>query len=115
MKMRYRLVRRGERNTYYCFDTATKKRTSLETGDPDEAQRIVDAKNDSLRQPSLNLNIARAYLAGTDNGYASRTWQDALKVLTQNKQGATKERWLRAAKDKALQPLLPRCIAETQA
>jgi integrase len=115
MKMRYRLVRRGERNTYYCFDTATKKRASLETADPDEAQRLIDAKNDSLRQPSLNLNIARAYLAGTDSGYAERTWQDALNALTDNKQGETKARWLRATKDKALKPLLPRCIAETQA
>jgi hypothetical protein len=60
MKKRYRLVRRGERNTYYCFDTLNNKRTSMETADPQAAQRIIDAKNDALRQPALNLNIARA-------------------------------------------------------
>ena len=65
MKKRYRLIRRGERNTFYCFDIETQKRTSLETFDRDEAERIIEAKNDSLRQPALNLNIARAYLSGT--------------------------------------------------
>ncbi|MGA2174667.1 MAG: hypothetical protein ABSH38_06760 [Verrucomicrobiota bacterium] len=39
----------------------------------------------------------------------------ALDNLIETKQGATKERWLRAAKDKALLPLLDRIIAETQA
>jgi len=34
------------------------------------AMPVFDAKNDSFRQPALNLNIARAYLAGADSGFA---------------------------------------------
>jgi hypothetical protein len=115
MKKRFRLIRRGERNTYYCFDTLTNRRESLQTNDADAAQRIIDAKNDALRQPVLNLNIARAYLAGADSGFTTRTWRNALSSLIETKQGPTKDRWLRAAKDKALLPLLDRIIAETQA
>src|SRR5512137_2688387 len=80
MKTRYRLVYRGTRGgMFYCVDKLTGKRTSLKTTDKDEAQQIVDAKNNSLRQPVLNLQIAKAYLAGSDNGVATRTWRQALR------------------------------------
>ena len=79
MTTRYRLTCRGHRGgMFYCVDKTTGKRTSLQTTDKDEAQQIVDAKNQAERQPVLNLQIAKAYLAGTDNGMATRTWQDAL-------------------------------------
>jgi hypothetical protein len=73
MKTRYRLTYRGNRQMFYCVDETTGKRTSLTTTDRDEAQQIVEAKNNSERQPVLNLQIAKAYLAGTDNGIATRT------------------------------------------
>ena len=50
------------------MDTSTGKRTSLQTGSEDEAQQIIQAKNQAERQPVLNLQIAKAYLAGTDSG-----------------------------------------------
>ena len=69
MKTRYRLIRRGIRgNKFYCVDTSTGKRTSLGTANEDDAKQVVAAKNNSERQPVLNLQIAKAYLAGTDNG-----------------------------------------------
>ena len=61
----------------------------------------------------LNLQIAKAYLAGTDNGIATRTWQQALASLTSTKQGANQHRWQTVARDKALIPLLDRVIIET--
>ncbi len=68
MKTRYRLIRRGVRNgAYYCVDKKTAKRTSLQTDDEDVALQIVEAKNQAQRQPVLNLQIAKAYLAGTDS------------------------------------------------
>jgi 3-hydroxy-3-methylglutaryl CoA synthase len=74
MKQRYRLIRRGERgDKFYCVDTVTGKRTSLATPNEDEATQIVQAKNQALRQPRLNLHIARAYLAGSDSGVDTRT------------------------------------------
>src|SRR5712671_6539632 len=69
MKTRYRLIRRGVRGGgFYCVDSMTGKRTSLRTGSKDEARQIVEAKNQAERQPVLDLQIAKAYLAGTDNG-----------------------------------------------
>lgn len=114
MKTRYRLIRRGIRNNaFYLVDTTTGKRTSLRTATEEEARQIVEAKNQSGRQPILNLQIAKAYLAGTDNGIATRTWQQALEALTNTKLDANKARWLNVARDKALLPLWPRVIIET--
>jgi len=115
MKHRYRLLYRGERGTFFCFDNVTRKRTSLQTKDRDAAEQIVLAKNQALRQPVLNLQIAKAYLSGTDSGVATRTWQDALTALVETKHGSTQERWARAAKDKALDGIRHQTIIETQA
>ena len=116
MKIRFRLIHRGERgSTFYCVDSESGTRSSLKTKDRDTAEQIVLAKNQSLRQPSLNLQIAKAYLAGTDSGVATRTWQAALDALVETKHGPTQERWMRAAKDKALDGLRQKTIIETQA
>jgi integrase len=115
MNKRYSLVCRGGRGaTFYIYDSLTGKRQSLGTKNRAEAQRLIEAKNDALRQPVLNLNIAKAYLAGADSGFGTRTWQQALDALIETKQGETKARWLRAAKDKALVRLQTRIISETQ-
>ena len=115
MNTRYRLIFRGARGgMYYCVDKTTGKRTSLHTTNADDAKQLVEAKNNAERQPVLNLQIAKAYLAGTDSGIKTRTWQHAIEALTNTKQGANKERWLRVVKDRALAPLLPKVIIETQ-
>src|SRR6267154_1526195 len=116
MKLRFRLIHRGERgSTFYCVDCETGQRFSLKTKDRDAAAQMVLHKNQALRQPTLNLQIAKAYLAGTDSGVATRTWQNALDALVETKHGATKERWVRAAKDKALDAIRNKTIVETQA
>jgi integrase len=98
---------------FHCLDKTTGKRTSFKTKERDAAMQIVLAKNQSLRQPTLNLQIAKAYLAGTDNGVATRTWQNAIEALTDTKHDANKERWRIAARDPALAHLMPRIIIET--
>ena len=114
MKTRYRLTCRGIRGgMFYCVDKTTGKRTSLQTTNPDEARQIIEARNQAERQPVLNLQIAKAYLAGTDNGIATRTWQQALESLTSTKLGANQQRWQVVARDKALAPLLSRVLIET--
>ena len=62
----------------------------------------------------LNLQIAKAYLAGTDSGVNTRTWQTAIEALTHTKQGANQHRWKTAAKERAFAPLLPRVLIETR-
>ena len=114
MKTRYRIIRRGNRgDTFYCVDAQTRKRTSLNTSDLKAARRIVEAKNQAEEQPAINRQLAKAYLSGTDNGVATRTWQEAMAALTNMKQAANKERWQSAAKDKGLALLLPRVIIDT--
>src|SRR5258707_7294336 len=115
MKLRFRLIHRGERgSTFYCVDSETGQRFSLKTKDRDAAEQMVLHRNQMLRQPMLNLQIAKAYLAGTDSGVATRTWQNALNALVETKHGSTKERWVRAAKDKALEAIRNKTLIETQ-
>ena len=115
MKTRYRLIRRGNRGrTFYLVDSQTGKRTSLQTDDEDAAQQVVLAKNQALRQPTLNLHIAKAYLAGSDSGAPTRTWQHAMSELVESKQGANQRRWQTAIKDPAFDIIRKKVIIETQ-
>ena len=68
MKNRYRLYRRKLGGVFYVHDSETGKQESLGTRDRAEATTLLNARNESVRQPQLNLQIAKAYLAGTDSG-----------------------------------------------
>jgi len=114
MKTRYRLIRRGVRNgAFYCVDTKTGNRTSLRTGNEEEASQIINAKNQALRQPVLNMQIAKAYLYGTDNGIATRTWQQALDALIASKKGENQNRWKRGGKEKPFDLIRDQIVIET--
>src|SRR5688500_2164871 len=94
MKTRYRLIRRGFRGgAFYLVDSDTGKRTSLHTSSEDDAKQIVAAKTQATRQPQLNLQIAKAYLAGADQGINTRTWSNALDALISTNQCANQIRW----------------------
>ena len=75
MKSRFILFRRA--GVFYCEDTATHKQQSLRTKDEAEAHTLLNAKNESFRQPTLNRQIARTYMAATDPEMAKRTWQSS--------------------------------------
>jgi hypothetical protein len=62
-----------------------------------EATTLLNVRNESVRQPQLNLQIAKTYLAGTDS-VSTRTWQDALNAIIETKNASTKDHWVRAAK-----------------
>ena len=116
MKMGFRLIRRNLRGgKFYCVDTLTGKRASLGTRSEDEATQIVQAKNQALRQPVLNLSIAKAHLAGSESGIATRTWQNAFDAIIDTKLGETKIRWARAAREKAFDLIRGKIIVETHA
>jgi integrase len=115
MNARYRLTYRGVRGgMFYSFDKKLGKRFSLGTRDEAEAKQLIEAKNIAERQPTLNMQIAKAYIAGSDTGVKTRTWREAMEALTNTKHGANKERWQRVAKDKALALLLDNIVIETQ-
>src|SRR5207247_8040071 len=115
MKNRFRLYRRPKGGVFYAHDYLTGKQESLGTRDRAEAVTLLNARNESVRQPQLNLQIAKAYLAGTDSGVSSRTWQNALDAVIDTKHASTRDRWCRAAKETALDLLRDRVIIETQA
>ena len=113
MKRRFILYRRQRGGLFYLEDTQSKKQESLHTRNRADAVSVLNARNESTRQPQLNLQIAKAYLSGTDSSVNTRTWQSAIESLTNSKSGANQHRWRIAARDKAFAPLLPRVIIET--
>ncbi|HEX7470122.1 MAG TPA: hypothetical protein VF437_05220 [Verrucomicrobiae bacterium] len=115
MKRRFILYRRKLGGVFYVEDTETRKQESLGTKNRAEAMSLLNARNESVRQPQLNLQIAKAYLAGTDSGVSTRTWQQALDARVETKSGSTQDRWRRAAKETALDFIRHRIILETQA
>jgi hypothetical protein len=83
---------------------------------PDSTQGKPTSAELAIRHAQqLNLHIAKVYLAGTDSGVSTRTWQNALDAIIETKSGPTQDRWRRAAKEKALDLIRHRVIIETQA
>ncbi len=58
------MFRRSE--VYYCEDRTTGQQKSLRTRDEAEAERIIQAKNDAVKLPQMNLVMAKTYLAAQD-------------------------------------------------
>lgn len=112
MKHRFTLYRRG--NVYYCQDNETGKQASLHTEDKDEALTILHSKNEAYRQPALNLQIARAYLAAVDPEISQRTWRIVMDEVAKTKTGVTLVRHHRAMLDKAFDLIRERPILETK-
>jgi hypothetical protein len=63
MKRRYILYRRKRGGMFCIEDTETRKQESTGTRNCAEATTLLTARNESIRQPQLNLQIAKAYLA----------------------------------------------------
>jgi integrase len=111
MNQRFILFRRA--GVYYCEDTTTGKQLSLRTKDEAEAQTLLHARNESFRQPVLNLQIARAYMAASDPQVSKRTWQRPMDEMTRTKTGSTRIRHERAMMDEAFDTIRNLPILET--
>ena len=57
MRPRFTLFRRGQ--VFYCEDTLIGKQLSLRTKDQAAPSTLLSARNESQRQPTLNLHLAR--------------------------------------------------------
>jgi len=80
MKQRFRLYRHSASGRFYSHDSVTGKQESLGTTDRSEAVRLLHSKNEADRQPAINLQIARAYLAAGDQAIMTRTWEAVLSA-----------------------------------
>ena len=113
MRNRYTLFRRH--GVFYSQDSETKKQISLKTADRAEAVTILNAKNEALRQPMLNLELAKAYLSASDARFAQRTWGEVMKEYGMHGRDSTQERAARMAKSPQLDALRDRKLCETSA
>jgi hypothetical protein len=64
MKQRFILFRRA--GVFYCEDTSTGKQSSFRPRDEKDARNLLHAKNEAVRQPRLNLQMARADMIAAD-------------------------------------------------
>ena len=94
VQIKYRLFRR--RNpVYYWQANDSSKQGTLRTTDRREAERLLNAMNESHREPTINLNLARAYLAAHDPKMAQRTWQAVMNEMATHGIPTTQERCAR--------------------
>jgi len=101
MKQAFGLVWRPW-GVFYLQNKITGEQKSLKTSDRSEAQRILQAHNESKCQPHFNLALARVYLNGADPKLGTRTWQEVMENIVAKKTDETRRRWEVAIKDKNL-------------
>ncbi len=111
MKQRFYLFRR--RRTYYVQDSQTGKQESLRTSDKQEAQRLIAARNETLRQPYHNLALARVYLSAHDPTLAERRWSEVMERLEARGAESTRTRVRRAMASKAFDRIRNMRLIET--
>ncbi|HTV63812.1 MAG TPA: hypothetical protein VMH30_14720 [Verrucomicrobiae bacterium] len=113
MKTRYCVFRRSN-GIFFLEDRLLKKQNSLKTRDAETARRICHAKNEALRQPAINLQIARAYLMASDPLCVNRTWQNVMESVAETKRANTLLRWERAMKEAPFDLIRGMKLIETQ-
>ena len=99
-----------------CSTAATstpEKTRSLKTNDRTAAERIVHAKNEAVREPQVNLALARAYLSATDPHMSKRTWREVMEEYQRHGRDSTRQRVARAFASAPFAALIARRIVET--
>src|SRR5882724_5239162 len=112
VQLKYRLYRRHN-GVFYWQDNGSKKQGTLRTTDKREAERLLHAMNESHRQPTLNLNLARAYLAAHDPKMAQRTWQAVMDEMATHGIPSTQARCARGFCSKAYHPIRNKPLVQT--
>lgn len=116
MKERFRVVQLGNRDgMFYCKDKLTGSRTSLKTKDRKEADRLVQHKNEALKNPVINRKIGMAYLSVADPKLTTRTWEEVWQDILKDKNGTNLRRWQNAERDPAMQFLRKKVVVTTLA
>ena len=113
MQNRFTMFRRG--TMFYCEDRTTGQQKSLQTKDETEASKIVQAKNDAINQPLMNLVMAKTYLALQDPKLITRTWADVMERFCKRDKEPTRIRHERAVRTKPMQFLHDKRLVETTA
>jgi integrase len=112
VQLKYRLFRRRN-GVFYWQDNISKKQGTLRATDRREAERLLNAMNESHREPTLNLNLARAYLAAHDPRMAHRTWETVMDEMATHGIPSTQARCARAFRSKAFHPIRSKPLVQT--
>ena len=112
VQLKYRLYRRRN-GVFYWQENESQKQGTLRTSDKREAERLLNAMNESHREPTLNLNIARAYLVAHDPKMATRTWQAVMDEMATHGIPTTQQRCARGLRSKAYDPIRNKPIVQT--
>jgi integrase len=107
------MFRRGA--VFYCEDRTTGQQKSLLTRDEDEARRLLQAKNDAVNQPLMNLVMAKTYLAAQDPKLITRTWGDVMQIFCERGKAPTRMRHERVVRSRPMQFLRGKKLVETTA
>jgi integrase len=112
MQPKYRIYRRGK-GVFYWQEIGSTRRGSLRTKDRHAAEELLRTKNESHRQPSLNLALGRAYLSAHDPKMTERTWQRVMDEMASHGVASTRTRCSRAMRCKAFNPIRDKPIVQT--
>jgi integrase len=112
VQLKYRLYRRRN-GVFYWQENDSSTQGTLRTTDRREAERLLNAMNESHREPTLNLNLARAYLAAHDPSMAKRTWQAVMDEMATHGIPTTQERCARGFRSKAYDPIRHKSLVQT--
>ncbi len=111
-----RLYRRKPFGTYYVLDVRTGRPESLRTKDPKRAQRLLQARLETLERPEAAYRLGMAYLQTADPDAETRTWSHLIDAFAASrKEGPTRRRIEIARRDKALASLLHQVVLRTRA
>ncbi len=115
MQPKFRLYRRSSRanGTYYAHDCATGARESLGTKNRAEAERLLQARNESFSNPTFSRELAKVYLQAQDPNFGNRTWRDVARLIAGGYEGNTKDRFEKFMRSAPLQKLWDRRLVET--
>src|SRR5438094_2708717 len=112
VQLKYRLYRRRN-GVFYWQENDSAKQGTLRTNDRREAERLLNAMNESHREPTLNLNLARAYLAAHDPQMAQRTWQAVMDEMATHGIPTTQARCARGFRSKAYDTIRSKPLVQT--
>src|SRR5437868_2802764 len=112
VRLKYRLYRRRN-GIFYWQENDSHKQGTLRTNDRREAERLLNAMNESHREPTLNLNLARAYLAAHDPRMAKRTWQAVMDEMATHGIPSTQLRCARGFRSKSYDPIRNKPLVQT--
>ena len=106
---------RRKSGQWYGEEAATRRQFSLRTRVEQEAATKIHALCEALRNPLLNRDIGRIYLAGADPKLATRTWQEVMNVYSTGGKKSSVERKEREFASDVYDPIRDLPLNETLA